>query len=358
MADNDYTKPVVDVPAVLQQNKLGTASESIDRVSQTTSVGSLLSAIGDSIYGINHRQTPNSIQINKDLFGLTFFTRPRLNLTTENIRAIRQFTPLLTNETASLQRIIRCLLCPDLAKKGVSSPLVDSQQAFIPILSNHLLSMSGWPDLVAPTMTSHEGGFKEAFSMVDGVTEILSTYDISANFRNIPGDPITTMFAIWCHYASLVYRGEIVPFPDELINNRIDYNTRIYRLVLDYSKTKVQKIAACGAAFPISAPTGAAFNFEADRPINSSNDQISVPFRCMGAIYNDPILIAEFNQTVCMFNDGMKDSGRAGYYKKVPLEALGIFNHRGYPRINPDTYELEWWVDKGEYTARIPNSTQ
>lgn len=376
MADIDRTK---SVPEILAANKWGTATDVIDQVFQTTPVGALSTAIGDSFYGINHRQTPNAIQINKDFFGLTFFTRPRLNLTTENIRAVRKLAPLLNTESASVQRIIRCLLSPDLQKPPegrpeITSPFVDPQQAFIPILSNHLISMSGWTDVIAPFMTSQEGVYKEAFSYVDGVTDNYSTYDITANFRNIPGDPITLLFLIWVHYASLVYQGVLVPFPDMIIENEVDYQTRIYRLVLDSTKTRVQKIAACGAAFPWSAPIGSAFDFESDRPINNAKDQISVPFRCMGAMYQDDILIYEFNETVGLFNQtmgrkmfsqmyGQDTNGKVTTYytnpfnRKIPMEALGLFNNRGYPRINMDTYELEWWVSNEDYAAVLPGSS-
>jgi len=346
-------------------------SDSVNSLFQKTSVGSIDTAIGDSIFGINHRQTPGAIQINKDYYGLTFFTRPELNLTSDNIRANRRLIPLLTDNKNSIQRIIRCLLDKRLAKINITSPLMDEQQAFIPLLTNHLLSINGWPDVIAPTMTSQEGVYKEAFSMVDGLTINYSTYDIQANFRNIPGDPITMLILVWLHYASSVYEGIMVPYPDKILQNEIDYQTRIYRLVLDSSKRYVKKIAAVGAAFPWSAPIGAAFNFEHDRPINNSNDQISIPFRCMGAIYQDDILIDEFNKTVALFNGSMtedkftaisskpnKASEAFVYethssYKQIPVEALGIFNNRGYPRINPNTYELSWWIGNDEYTYRM-----
>lgn len=377
---NDKQPSVSDILKL--KDPKATAADTIDRVFQATPVGALSTAIGDSFYGINHRQTPGVIPINKDYYGLTFFTRPRMNLTSANIREnhVRVLAPLLNNEPASIQRIIRCLLDPELAfgdgfkGRPITSPFVDRQQAFIPILTNNLLSMSGWPDVVAPIHTSEEGMYKEAFSFVDGITQNYSTYDISANFRNLPGDPITLLFLIWAHYASLVYQGAIVPYPDMIINNEIDYNTRIYRLVLDSSKTMVQKIAACGAAFPTNAPIGAAFNFEADRPINGSNDQISVHFQCIGAMYQDDILVEEFNQTVALFNDGMakkkfiassKQSTRGTvwtwtnqYYKKVPMDALGIFNNRGYPRIDPYTYELQWWVSNEDYQYLLPAYTE
>lgn len=328
--------------------------DAVDTVVRSTGWGAVNTAIGDSFFGINHRQTPNAIQVNKDNYGMVFFTRPKLNLTTENIRGVRLLAPLLTNQPASIQRIVRCLLSPDLQRgRGdgavVNSPFVDPHQAFIPILTNHILSMSGWPDVVVPKRIIEEGMYKEAYGFVDGVSANYSAYNITANFRNIPGDPINALFFIWAHYMSLVYEGTIVPFPEMIVQNEIDYMTRIYRLVLDPTKTKVQKIAACGAAWPEGPQMGAAFNFESDRPFNNSQDQISISFQAFGAMYQDDILIDEFNRTTQLFNVGLEDRNRESLYKQVPLAALGLFNHRGYPRINPDNYDLEWWVDRDDY---------
>jgi hypothetical protein len=334
----------------------------IDQLWQQTSVGSIQTAIGDNIYGINHRQTPGSIGINRDYYGLTFFTRPRMNLSSDNLRTIRQFGPLLSIVPNSYQRIVRCLLDPTLAQsQGISSDFVDPQQAFIPLLTNTLLSCTGWPDVEVQSFTAHEGVAKETYGFVDSVVEQYGTYDITATFRNIPGDPILLMMMTWLWYSSLVYRGMIIPYPDALINNEIDYMTRVYRLVLDPSRRFVTKIAATGASYPTNAPYGAAINHDADHPINQNNSQIAITFHSYGVMYMDDILVDEFNRTSGLFNDGMQAQNFHGkppnqtnpYYTKVPLAALPIFNNRGYPRINPITYELEWWVDTQEYNNRL-----
>lgn len=359
--DTTYTKE--SISTTLPSSDV---SKKIETIFKSTSIGSIDSAIGNSIYGINHRQMPGVVPINRDFYGLTFFTKPELNLTSGNIRMLRKLIPLLTNVQNSIPRIIRCTLDPEIHRSPeyISTPLVDSQQAFIPMLTNNLISMSGWPDIIAPTMTSQEGLYKEAWSMVDGVTDIYSTYDIQANFRNIDGDPISSLFATWIIYASAVYIGDMVPYPIKIIQNEIDYQTRIYRLVLDSSKTYVRKIGACGASFPLSIPMGSYFNFESDRPVNNSNDQISIPFRCIGAIYNDDILVSEFNKVVGKFNSGMvenKFSTSMGAnntitttnptHTKITMDKLVLFNNRGYPRINPFTYELEWWVPNDDYNS-------
>lgn len=364
----DATK--IDIASLFFQNTGQQLSVAAQNVWKQSHVGNIQSAIGDNVYGINHRQTPGSIGINRDYFGLTFFTRPRMNFSTANLRTIREFGPMLTTQTASYPRIIRCLLDPDLAMhQQITSEFVDPQQAFIPLLTNALLSNTGWPDMEALTYTAHEGVMKESYSFVDSSVKLYGTYDITANFRNIPGDPIILMFLMWLYYMSLVYLGEIIPYPDALIANEIDYMTRIYRVVLDPSRRFVTKIAATGASFPINVPYGAAINHDGEGVINQANAQISIMFRSNGVMYHDPILVDEFNRTQAIYNSGMRPENfktsrtqdgllvsSNPYYKQVPLEALELFNNRGYPRINPDTFELEWWVDPQEFNYRMPQT--
>lgn len=325
--------------------------DALDSVLAATGSGPLSTAISDTFYGLNHRKQPNAIPINRDDYGLTFFTRPRLNLTSNNLRQIRQFTPMLSTNSLSLPRAIRAMLDTDCRIHGHTSPVVDEYQAFIPILTNQLISMSGWPDVIAPVFTSKPGVYKESYSHVDGITNNYESYSLRATFRNLQGDPITALFLTWVHYSSLVFQGLIVPYPDMIIENEIDYQTRIYRLVLDPSRRFIQKIAATAASFPVDVPIAASFNFETDTPLNQANAQISVNFQTTGAMYQDPILIDEFNKTVIMHNSDMggTDADRQQNYVLLQPDLYNVFNHRGYPRIHPDTWELQWWIRREEY---------
>ena len=220
------------------------------------------------------------------------------------------------------------------------------------MLTNNLLSISGWPDVDVDTYTSQEGLAKESWTMVDDIPRNYGTFSLTANFRNIIGDPISALFFAWTHYAMAVSRGELVPYPDMIVENEIDYMTRIYRLVLDPTRTYVQKIANCGAAFPTAVPMGAAFNYSTDSPLANDNEQLSIPFQCMGVEYNDPISIQEFNATVTLFNPQMGDKTRHQLFKKLSKSELTIFNYNGYPRIAEDN-ELEWWVPNDTYNLTL-----
>ena len=323
-------------------------SGSIDDILKMGPVGSIQSAIGNNFYGINHRQQASAVPSNRDHYGLTFFVRPQLNMSTNNIRNVRSLTPLLTEDPNTIQTIVRCLLDPrlQLGSEKINCPFVDPHQAFIPILTNNLKSVSGWPDVSVPTFTSKGGAYQEEHTYVDGLSTNYSAFDLSASFKNTRGDPIMLLFYIWVHYQSFVFEGLLVPYPDFIVENEIDYNTRIYRLILDQSKTKVQKIAASGASIPTTIPIGGFFDYSSDKPYNDSNSDINQTFKTNGAMYQDDILIAEFNATTMIFNAKMTDGNRDKYMVLIPAELLTIFNHRGYPRINPDTYTLEWWIDK------------
>lgn len=332
----------------------------------SSGITSINDAIANNLFGINHRQTPLPIPQNRDHYGLTFFTRPQLNMQPENIRNSRKFFPLLTNNPVSYQAYVRAMLDARSAAgwggyDAKSSIFADPQQAFIPILTNHLVSISGWRDIVLPTWSSDEGVYKEAWSIGDGVTDDYSVFDINATFRNSVGDPITELMYYWVHYIACVFEGLLDPYPDFLLQNEIDYNTRIYRLVLDKSKKYVQRIYATGASFPTNVPIGAMGDFAIDKPYNDANAEITIQFRSMGCIYNDEILIHCFNSTAGIFHPGMRnvEPGLDGTIPagrnvtKINQALLPLFNNRGYPYINTKTYELEWYVDTPFLNAKL-----
>ena len=320
-------------------------------------IGPLSTAIGSVFHGINHRQTPAPIPINKDNYGLVFFTRPQLNLTSDNIRAERFLGSLMSTQPNSIQRIVRMYLDPRLGAMddGFTCPFVDNKNAFMPLLTNHCISCTGWQDVLLDTYTSQPGAYREVYSQVDGVFKNYTAYDISATFRNMTGDPITLLMLTWLFYQSAVFEGKLVPYPDFLVKNEVDYNTRIYRLVLDQSKRYVQKIACTGASFPLNMPIGSAFNFETETPLNESTKEITIQFKSVGARYMDDIVVHDFNKVVGIFNPDMRpvDMSTNKSMKQVPIGELQFFNNMGYPRIDPNTKELQWYVPIQEYNNVI-----
>lgn len=328
--------------------------EDVDAYFASMPIGSIDKSIGNNIYGINHRQTGGAIPSNQDQYGLTFFTRPQLNLQPDNIRNQRIFYPLLNSRPDSMQRAIRCLLDPRLMygysmAKGrtmapISCPVVDNELAFFPAMTNNLERLSGWPDIVAPTFSSEADLLEGVQTYVDGPTIYNGSFDLDCSFRNTKGDIILYGTYIWMRYMSAVFTRQALPYLDMIVEREIDYNTRIYRLVLDKQKNRVTKIAATNASYPVSSPMGSFFDFDRSKPFNDQNKEITIRFKCDGVTYMDDILIHEFNAAVCIFKPAMRDGTRETSMAKLSKAAAIRNNWRGYPRIDPNTYELEWWI--------------
>jgi hypothetical protein len=358
-------------PASLKSKQSNTTfTEAIDVISRISGLGSLSDAYQQMLKGINHRGLGNPIRTNRDNSGIVLFTRPDFNLTYDNIALCRLMTPLLTDNEYTLQRYIRAMLDVKGSRNGgLPTPLVNPYNPFIPLLTNNLLTVSGWPDIQPGTYNTTEGLLKESQASIDGLYRTAGVFDLSMSFRNVEGDPITAMMATWVLYATLIQYGELNPYPENIIENRYDYNTRITHLVMDPSRRFVTKIAVGHGSFPNNVPMGANFNFSGEQTYVQSTEQININFTVNGAEYNDPILIDEFNRIVAAFNPSLKITGFTaggdidianGFtimnpegYIRLRGDELKAGNYSGIPLIHPTTQELFWYVTQEEYDKII-----
>ena len=350
--------PYFTIENILLAGKSGEVAKLIDQLFIQAGLGSVKAGLSRSLYGINFAGTGNMIPINRDHAGLTFFTKPLLNLSTGNLRNNRIMAQLLNKDPQSVHRLIRCSLDPQIFKGDrpyeFTSPFVDNNSPFIPLLSNYLVNMSGWPDLDSQTFTSSSGNWREEYSFVDGIVKDYRTWDATCSFKNLDGNIITNLFFYWIMYqASVAAVGDMLPYPLFNYSNEVDYNTAIYRINLDVTKTRLTGIAKT-IAFPLSCPLGAQFDFDNSEDHIKSNDQVSITFRCHGAEYNDDILIHEFNRCTELMNSSFVGRDRELNYVLLPKATYTLFNGLAIPRINPDTYEMEWWVSNQDYLANKP----
>lgn len=335
----------------------------------TQNLGSSDKAVSNNLFGLSNDGVKGILPENRDSYGMVFFTRPQLNLSKNNIMNIRKMYSLLNNDPNSIHRYVRCMLDPRLAAFKIGdgtgaldtaeSTLVNNELPFISVLSNNIKSMSGWPDVALPTFTSKEGIRKEQWSIGDGAIEIYESFDIDCTFKNMKDEPITMLMDTWVNYIAQVFEGNISPYMDMIVENEIDYNTRIYRLVLDETKRYVKKIAATGASFPLNVPSGKMFDFTDENKYNDQTKEINIRFKCNGAMYNDDILIQEFNKTAGIFDPEIRNliHGKEHNLEKIPESLLSVFKHRGTPLINKSTLELEWWINKNSLTYKRIMST-
>ena len=309
--------------------------------------------IGSALHGINFLNTGINAGNNIDLQGITFFTRPFLNLNEANISSNRKLAGLLTKTQNSISYSIRRLLDVKLLMSNEenvnNTSLMDEYQAFIPIFTNLLTGITGWPDETMEVYVAEPGIRNETYMLVDDSPNEYSAFDLTATFRNIDGDPINAILTVWLTYAKGVKYGSLIPYPEMMVNRIIDHQTRIYRLVLDTSRRWIHKLACCGAATPIANPLGTSFNFTVETPLAVDTMQQNVPFKAIGYAYNDPIIIRDFNTTVERFNIKMKKKNRNELMIKIPPPLYTYFNYRCYPRISDDM-ELEWWCSKNTFS--------
>lgn len=310
-------------------------------------------ALSSAYWGINQNAANVYTPIENNQYGLVFFTRPRLNLSYYNLIQDRVFTPLLTKEKKSVQSVVRAYLDPPghrIRKEG--SDMVDPNSPWIAMLSNFVQTLSGFPDPVYDSYTSKAGMYREELSMMDAIPVDFSAYDLTATFRNPKGNPVLDLFYVWERYAARVKEGRVNPYPENLFMNIIDYNTRIYSITLDETRRYITNIAACGAAYPTSINLGALSDYDRAKVSRDESDLISITFRCNGAMYRDPILMQEFNDVTCIFNQQMIGAeNRKNRFVKLTPQERSWFTMEAIPWINLDTSELEWYVSKEQYNT-------
>lgn len=325
----------------------------------------------NAMYGLNNLSAGDRIQgFNKDKMGYVFFTRPQLNLSDNNIlydqTGIIRNLKVSENNYDTIQNAVRCYLDPRLMTSmgnggyRLQCNLINNENAFLSVLSNSCISLSGWPDKVTPTFESTEGARGEVHSMIDGVRDYYQSFDLDATFMNYEDSCIHMLFNVWEEYGCQVFEGTMYPYIDYLVNHEIDYNTRIYRFVMDNTDTYIKQFFTCGAAYPITTSESRFADYDSTKHFNTIKD-INVRFRCVGAEYNRPVSLLEFNMTVAAFNPSIMEcikSKQKPYEKnnfgliKVTNEYRKIFNYKAIPYINLDTNELCWIIDQSDPTVK------
>lgn len=328
----------------------------INRATRPSGLGSTTRAFQELMYGIDMLPGKGQpLQKNRDDQGLVFFTRPLLNLSYDNLITDRRLSPLITRNPNSYQWMVRSVLDPWRAKaQPLESPFVDKENAFIPILSNTLMSMPSWQDVVGDVYTASEGAGKESWAMFDGFEYMRNTWDLNLTFRCVAGDPVSLLFYTWICYGLGVYTGTLIPYPAALRGNWLDYQTAIWRLPLSGDGKYVTNIAKT-IAFPYALSLGAKFAYQQENVFNTETDTISVPFKCIGAEYNDPILILEFNKTVAYDNPLMEDP--ASTMIRLHPDEYSIFNRFCYPHIEDDM-RLHRYVHPSIYKVLLDEGQQ
>ena len=155
----DPNLPLEPPPAAEQ-----TVQSELDIISRDSIHTELSKAVSNVFYGINMLGYRAPVPINKDQYGLTLFTKPRMRLTRDNLLVDRKLSMLDVNDSTSYASAVRAYLDPVSHRFGDFKSIgVDPKNCFIPLLTNTIETATGWPDIVIDTYNSPEGVRKETW---------------------------------------------------------------------------------------------------------------------------------------------------------------------------------------------------
>lgn len=322
----------------------------ISKASTHTSYGDLDIKYGNAMRGLSRVNIVDTREAARDNIGFTFFTRPMLNLSDTNLNRDRIMKKLLQEKSVA-DKYVRVMFDRLLYfKENVVCDQADNLQAFIPIFTNNLDSITGFIDPSIDSYISPQGSRKQQYALLDGTDQINEIIDLNVVYKNTYEDAIVTAFTIWLRYIVNVKQGIMVPYTGFIGRRITDYHSRIFRLVTTEDRRYVKRIGATGPIYPDVNSIGKYFDVPStNTTYNEQTRTHSVRFKAVGYEYNDPILVREFNRTVGFFNPMMRkinngaDPKTVGMVKLSPLGENQL-DYNGYPRINEKTNELEWYV--------------
>jgi len=346
---------------VADQQGLSDQYAVMDNISRSMGGGSEYGRYADVFYGINRLSNLAPLPLHREDQGLVLFTRPNLNLSYDNIATVRNLAALFVQDPTSYQYAVRMMLDTTTYggtptggdKRPAKSPLVDPQMPYLNLFTNLIQTMSSPPDIQLNAYRSPEGMAKEVWLMNDSISQYNGYFDLTCTFNNIKGNVMGLALHSWINYIGYLRTGPIIPHPESRRQDKMDYFTRIERYKFDITGRKIEQWFHTGASFPTNLSLGAGMAYNREEGYEFENKSYSVQFACVGACYNDPIQLYEFNLRISRANPNMADDKRKQVYTKVDRQYIAATNYHGYPWINLQTMEFEWWVANDDYAKLI-----
>jgi len=327
-------------------------------------LGDPSAVITNNMYGMEHTGYSYPLPPSMSRTGFVFLTRPQLNMTKWNLRRSRSFMNLLNRNEKSIASWIRNTLDPRLGRRMPTSlkkeqklvgeqyefhpcPLVDERYGFIPLFTNSVTKMSGLPDKITGKFVSEPNLYKSVYQQVDSSSNLREPVTLDFTARNTLGDPLMHLLDVWADYSMAVFDGTLDPYFDMCVLNEKDYETRVFRIVLDETGRFVEHIVAAYPGFSEGMNISNFFTFDREKTFVEGNNEIQFRLSVPGVEYNDPVLVYEFNKIVTTFNDDMVPKRRDRLMKKLIIGTnRNSDNFRAYPYIDPEDLEFSWWTYK------------
>ena len=315
-----------------------TFRQEMDEVMRGAGAGSYSNQLQTFLVGTDRYQR-SILPKNSVHSGLTFITRPRLNLQPSSLRQSRIFAPLDTMQPANIKFMIRCLLDPVFAsgfglQAAINSPLYNPYNAFFTPLCNAVTACSGWQDMMIQTLTTETGFHSEDQTFAIGYDQLSRTYDINMTFKDIQGGPIGAIFFYWLYYMHCVTKGIMIPYTDDVDNQRLNYTVSIYRFLLDPRRRTIVGYSKATGCFPVSYPIGAMYNFSNSEIFVESAGEFTIPFKANKIEYDDYAILQDFNILAKRYCPNIDDEKVC---PTIPSDATN--NYKGIPYIDYSGFE-------------------
>lgn len=292
------------------------------------------------------------LQLPDNVIGLNFVSRPLLNLSDSNIRLHENLVNLESPRNHSIQGYVKGML-DKRSGQLMSNDLFDNKYAWIPLLTNLCKVSTGFPDVSLNFSKSSPGFRNQVYQRVDGILTFNMDLNIRQTYSAMKPNILPMLFESWVQYIEGVTLGDegMSPYPEALIQNYVDYDCRIYHLIMNKNMRSLEGIYCTGGSAPNMLPVGAQSTIDrtSDSNRGQGQDEYEMNFEGVGFRFNSVIACDMFNRCSYYFNPELEPQVRNNYYRK--LEVAEYFsaqygNQRIYPLINIKTMELEYWGPK------------
>lgn len=307
---------------------------------------------------------PAMMPLSDDTEGFQFVTRPKLNLTDDNISRSESLQSLMDCGPNSIGGFIRGTLDERWAAAN-NPPTVVNRNPFIPCLTNYLKSTPGFNDLQFNIKTSDPGIREQVYQSIDSKLEENGSYTLSTTYYNPAPSIIPSLFRYWLSYISEVSCGDrqVAPRDKYLFGNRCDHDCRIYNLVLNKDGMYLENIFASCQSIPSTYAIGAlsAIDYSNGIARAEGQDEFTMNYASVGMRFNEFGLINAFNDHSYLYNPSIRPETRNQYYREIEPDEMIEYGYAALPLLLPKTSErvgkgafagarsgikLTWWVDR------------
>lgn len=239
----------------------------------------------------NRFKMPTVNDILQKGFGHVFFVRPNCNVL---VNSGTQLTNNLKNNPI-FSYVMKST--PNLVKELVLDN--GKNNDFMFSLSNHSTSFSLNEEYInTDTYGKTFTGYKIAYGKNSIESKTAGT--LTLNFQDDRDMHIYQIHKLWLEYISGVYRGEIIPRPDDIFNKVLDYAGACYYIVTAEDNESILFWTKYYGIFPTNLPSDQ-FSWAKGNVIGNAND-ISVTYAYSFKVDYDPTILTEFNKNARVYN--------------------------------------------------------